>query len=430
MRKPLSVMAALLVAALSVPRIVQADSAADKATAREVATEGISLFQAGKYADALDRLQRAQALYDAPVHLLYIARSQEKLGSLVEASETYRLLDRYLLPAGASEAWVAAVDDGRKELAVLEPRVPKLRIMVAPKDAPDASVQIDGAPVSAAVIGIPRAVNPGAHHVVVAAKGYAPAEANVETKEGETKDVALTLTAAPAAADVPAATSGAAPAPGTTHSFVGFLAGLRLGGGIPTGTIWHFHATPTDAGRDINVSDAFQPGGSLELHAGVRFGRYFTPVLYIEGETLSGGDRFFDRKVTKAGHSSGGLGVLIGTPPGKIGGFGEFDLVFVDQFSLSADSKAVGRCDVTAKGAALRFGGGAVLPLASWFQLTPFAMATIGRFTKIGGSGGCEELLGKEDVKLNVGDLSSGDVRTHTMIVLGVGGDIVLGKNR
>lgn len=426
MRKPLGALA-VLVAALSVPRMVLADSAADKATAREVATEGIGLFQAGKYADALDRLERAQALYDAPVHLLYIARSQEKLGKLVEASETYRLLDRYLLPAGAPEAWVAAVDDGRKELAALEPRVPKIRIAVAPKDAPEASVQIDGAPVSAAVIGIPRAVNPGAHHVVVAAKGYAPAEANVETNEGETKDVTLALSAAPAAA----ATPGAAPAQGTTHSFVGFLAGLRFGGGIPTGTIWHFHAAPNDAGRDINVSDAFQPGGSLELHAGVRFGRFFTPVLYIEGESLPGGDRFFDRKITKAGHSSGGLGVLIGTPPGKFGGFGEFDFVFVDQFSLTADSKAlVGHCDVTARGGALRFGGGAVLPLASWFQLTPFAMATIGRFTKIEGSGSCREFIGKEDVQLNVGGLPSGDVRTHSMIVLGVGGDIVLGKNR
>src|ERR1700743_1878747 len=101
-------------AALLVSPGARAQSAADKATAREAATEGIGLYRAGKYAQALDRLKRAQALYDAPVHLLYIARAEEKLGQLVEAPETYRSLDRYTLPAGAPAAWTAAVEDGRK----------------------------------------------------------------------------------------------------------------------------------------------------------------------------------------------------------------------------------------------------------------------------------------------------------------------------
>src|SRR3954447_22964999 len=104
-----------------------AETAADKATAREVATEGLGLYKEEKYAEALDRLKRAQALYDAPVHLLYIARSQDKLGQLVESVETYRQLDRYQLPQGAPEAWVTAVEEGRKELSRIEPRVPKVR---------------------------------------------------------------------------------------------------------------------------------------------------------------------------------------------------------------------------------------------------------------------------------------------------------------
>src|SRR5689334_13286912 len=142
----------LTVCALTAPS--RAQSAADKATAREAATEGINLYRAGKYTDALDRLRRAQSLYDAPVHLLYIARAQDKLGQLVEAAENYRLLDHYTLPSGAPEAWTSAVEDGRKELAVLEPRIPKLRILASPGNVTDATVQIDGANVSAAVIGI------------------------------------------------------------------------------------------------------------------------------------------------------------------------------------------------------------------------------------------------------------------------------------
>jgi Flp pilus assembly protein TadD len=72
----------------SVP--AQAQSAADKATARQLATQGIKLYGEGKYAQALDLLQRAQTLYDAPVHLLYIARCQHRVGQLVESAETYR----------------------------------------------------------------------------------------------------------------------------------------------------------------------------------------------------------------------------------------------------------------------------------------------------------------------------------------------------
>ena len=71
-----------------------AQSAADKATARQLAVQGIKVYEDGKYSEALDKLERAQTLYDAPVHLLYIARCQHKLGMLVESAETYRRMVR------------------------------------------------------------------------------------------------------------------------------------------------------------------------------------------------------------------------------------------------------------------------------------------------------------------------------------------------
>ena len=186
-------MYAAVSAALFVASPALSQTAADKATAREAATEGIKLYRAGNYADALDRLRRAQALYDAPVHLLYIARSQDKLGQLVEAAENYRLLDHYTLPASAPEAWVSAVDDGRKELAVLEPRIPTLRIVADPADLHEPSRKIDDNAVAAAVIGISRPVDPGKHHVELVATGFALATADVDVPEGATKDVTLKL---------------------------------------------------------------------------------------------------------------------------------------------------------------------------------------------------------------------------------------------
>ncbi len=409
--------------------VAAAETAADKATAREAATEGIRLFRAGKYADALDRLKRAEALYDVPVHLLYIARCQNKLGQLVEAAESYRSIDHYELPPGAPEAWISAVNEGRKELAAIEPRVPSLRIIAVPANAPEPVLQIDGAPVAAAVIGIPRPINPGKHHVELAATGYANATADVDVAEATQKDLTLTLVAqsnpsaganpGPAPAmDIRTATSSSNP------TLFGFMFGLRLGGALPTGKILAYRDLSGNT-SDLNVSDAFQPGGSLELHAGVRIAQYFTPVLYLEGETLASGSGFVGANdVKKTTATAVGLGLIIGTPPGRMGGFGEADVVFAQTFALTTTiGTKPDDCDLSATGAGLRFGGGGVFPVADWLQLTPFAMATIGRFTTTSASSGCSVLIPG-------GDIASGDMRTHAMVVLGVGGDVVLGKDR
>jgi hypothetical protein len=405
-----------------------AQSAADKATAREAATAGIGLYRAGKFADALDKLRRAQALYDAPVHLLYIARSQDKLGQLVEAAENYRLLDRYTLPAGAPEAWTSAVEDGRKELAALEPRIPKLRIVTTPASVDGATLTIDGAAVSAAVVGIERPANPGKHHVAISAPNYAAAEADVALAEAESKDVNLRLVAGTPA--VPVVAAGAAPKPAAKEtepegrSFVGFMAGMRLGIGIPTGTLLHTNVAPA---RDLSTSDAFGAGGALEIHGGVRLGRYFTPVLYFEGETLASGDGFANQgKVENTRAGAVGIGLMVGTAPTKFGAFGEIDLVLASSFNLTAPGRLTGggKCDLTAKGGGLRFGGGGVIPISTWVHITPFVMATFGQFTSISKSGDCTVFEGQSN------DIASGDQRTHGMIMFGVGGDAILGKDK
>jgi hypothetical protein len=404
----------------------RAQSAADKATAREAATAGIGLYRAGKFAEALDKLRRAQELYDAPVHLLYIARSQDKLGQLVEASENYRLLDHYTLPAGAPEAWTAAVEDGRKELAALEPRIPKLRIVTVPAVVDGATLTIDGAAVSAAVVGIERPVNPGKHHVAISAPNYAPAAADAELAEAQSKEVSLRLVPAAGAplAAVPAAPKDTPKEKETkSRSIVGFMAGLRLGVGVPTGTLLHTSVAPT---TDLSTSDAFGAGGALEIHAGVRLWRYFTPVLYLEGESLAPGDGFAGRgKVENTRAGALGLGLMVGSAPTKFGGFGEIDLVLASSFNLTAPGDlSGGKCDLTAKGGGIRFGGGAVIPISTWVHVTPVVMATLGQFTSISKTGDCTFYDGQSN------DITSGDQRTHGMILIGVGGDAILGNDK
>lgn len=426
----------LLLAAFAAPDAV-AQSAADKATAREVATEGIELFRAGKYPEALDRLRRAQALYDAPVHLLYIARTQEKLGQLVEASENYRLLDHYTLPSGAPPAWVSAVEDGRKELQALEPRIPKLRIVTEP-GVQEPALRLDGAPVSAASIGIARAVNPGPHRVELSSPGFETGMVDVAVQERESKDVTVRL-GRPIQGQPPppgGQPNGAAPPPPAGEqekpALIGFLVGLRLGGSVPTGQA--AHAGPQGGGVDVNMSDVFQSGGGAELHAGVRIAQYFTPVVYGEGQKYSPGNGFSIPggpglgKPTATGSSSLGIGLIVGTQPHKLGGFGEIDfLTETYSFSSRIDAVVTEECKVKVSGGALRLGGGGFLPVVSFLNLTAFATLTIGRFGSIDGSG-CRLVNGNGPFAPH--DIASDDQRTHSSVFLGLGGDFVFGADR
>ncbi len=91
---------------------------ADEATrnaARKIAEEGLSLFQGGQYAEALDRFERAGALVRAPTMGLMAGRSLVKLGRLVEASERFLAVTRMTLAKDASDAFRKAQVDAGKE---------------------------------------------------------------------------------------------------------------------------------------------------------------------------------------------------------------------------------------------------------------------------------------------------------------------------
>jgi hypothetical protein len=81
-----------------------------------------------------------------------------------------------------------------------------------------------------------------------------------------------------------------------------------------------------------------------------------------------------------------------------------------------------GRCSVTAHGTAIRFGGGGVFPISTWLHLTPVILATFGRFSSLDLSGTCDFFPS--------GDIASDNQRTHGMIFLGLGGDVVLGRDK
>ena len=130
-----------LVAAL--PTAAAADDELERSGARETARRGLEAFEQQRYAEALELFNRAESVVHAPTHLLYVARAHVALGQLVSARETYLKLTREELPAMAPVAFKDARKSAATELALLEPRIPKLTLEVG--DVPGAQVVLDDA---------------------------------------------------------------------------------------------------------------------------------------------------------------------------------------------------------------------------------------------------------------------------------------------
>ncbi len=170
-------------------------SAADRATARALAFAGQRALDKKDYRLALDRFTRANMLVQAPTLALRIARAQVGLGLLVEAHETYQHILRTRLAPGSPAVFEQAVDEARKEDAELATRLGWITIEV--RGPQSFTVTIDGSRVPDAEIGVRRAIDPGAHLVHLAAKGYQPVDSRVSVAEGQAGSLTLAPELAP-----------------------------------------------------------------------------------------------------------------------------------------------------------------------------------------------------------------------------------------
>jgi len=160
---------ALVAAMWFAPGLVLADDAADVAAARELATAGVILADAGKCDEAIDKLARAEKLHHAPTILGRLGECQVDVGRLVEGTENLQRVVREPLGANPPPAFVQAVARAQKVLLVAEPKIARLTLHVEPESA---TVTIDGVAVSQAAIGTARPMDPGAHALDVRAPGH------------------------------------------------------------------------------------------------------------------------------------------------------------------------------------------------------------------------------------------------------------------
>ncbi len=170
-----------------------AQSAADKETARSLMDQGNDLRDKGDLKNALQRFQAANEIMHVPTTAMEVARTQVALGMLVEARDSLAQIISSVPaprePAQFKEARVLA----QKLDAELEARVPTVTVTVnGAKEGSTTSLSVDGVAVPAAVIGLPRRLNPG-HHVMVATTSTQEGRAELDVAEGEKKDVSITL---------------------------------------------------------------------------------------------------------------------------------------------------------------------------------------------------------------------------------------------
>lgn len=178
---------------------VRADSqptAADRETARALMEEGDQLIAKGELPAALTRYTAAHALVHIPTTGLEVARTQVKLGLLVEARGLALEIANSPATSGEPRVFSSARSAAAQLAQELAPRIPSLRTEVTPATV-GYSLTIDGVTLPSAARTIAYRTNPGPHVIVVAAPGYVSQRKELKLKEREAATLPIALTPAP-----------------------------------------------------------------------------------------------------------------------------------------------------------------------------------------------------------------------------------------
>jgi hypothetical protein len=187
MRPVRALLCALALAAVGAPtRSARAGgpSFADREAARTLAGQGYELFEAGKLPRAIELFRQAEARFHAPPHLLYVARAQVKLGKMLEAEATYKLVTDEKLAPDAPGPFKEAQVSARIELTTLKALVPTLTIALEGEPPSGTRVLLDGEPFDARQLGVATRQNPGPHTVIAQAPGLPAVERAVILEPG------------------------------------------------------------------------------------------------------------------------------------------------------------------------------------------------------------------------------------------------------
>ena len=174
----------------ALPLLVSAVFASAHAVAQEAAADALfdsarAAMNKGDFDRACEQFRASDKLDPAAGTELNWADCEEKRGHLASAWVQFRSVEEKLSPNDER----VAVAHGRAE--ALRARVPQLTLALAP-NAPRGSMVRDGnVELGSAAFGIPLPFDPGAHHLLVSAPGFAPRSFDVRLEEGEARTLVL-----------------------------------------------------------------------------------------------------------------------------------------------------------------------------------------------------------------------------------------------
>jgi hypothetical protein len=154
-----------------------------RALARTLADEGYSLYESGRYKDALHRSVRADAAFHATTIVLMAARCDRALGRLKEAAMRFEAVLEEPLTSGAPDAFREAREAARQALAALTPKLSRVRVDPPLEDGE--VLRVDGDEVRQVSRGARVFVAPGRHGVEVWRGGAVVGTFDIEAAAAE-----------------------------------------------------------------------------------------------------------------------------------------------------------------------------------------------------------------------------------------------------
>lgn len=189
--------------------------------------QGLALYQKGDWNDAYQHFAVADRIAHSPVFVLYMARARRNAGRFVDARGLFQRVIREQLPAGAPAPWTQAQGDARTELAALEPRIPRIRLVLVGARSAAPRAWLDGELVDRP-LDQPLLVDPGTHTLKVDGAG----QQRVDLRDGQAVSLEFRLHAS--------APPPPPPVPPAPHHAVSLPAWIAFGvgaAGIVTGAV-------------------------------------------------------------------------------------------------------------------------------------------------------------------------------------------------
>jgi tetratricopeptide (TPR) repeat protein len=154
----------------------------ERAAAEALFEAGHAAMDEGDYDTACQKFQASMELDPAPGTLMNLGNCEEKRGHVASAWERYLAAQRDLPESDRRRQFA------RDKVAELEPKVPRLRLLLADEAPVETEVRRDEIDLTGS-LGVPLPLDPGSYSIRVSAPGYEEQSFEVDLALGESLDL-------------------------------------------------------------------------------------------------------------------------------------------------------------------------------------------------------------------------------------------------